>query len=110
MEEYLGRRVGEIECEVQCIVFHSGCKLVQWMYLSIFVQSMLLVRWTIIDRSGTLEFKATLLKYFHLKCFNFEDQQLFHAAYPLMQRTTTAETNMHASEALVRIGDYTGSR
>jgi len=23
---YLGRRVGEIECEVQCIVCHSGCK------------------------------------------------------------------------------------
>ena len=51
MEEYLGRRVGEIECEVQCIVFHSGCKQVQWMYLSFFVQSMLLVRWTIIDQN-----------------------------------------------------------
>ena len=27
-----------------------GCKWVQWMYLSFFVQSMLLVRWVIIDR------------------------------------------------------------
>jgi hypothetical protein len=44
--------------------------------------------------SGTLEYKATLLKYFPLKWFNFKDQQLFYAACPSKQRTTTAETSM----------------
>ena len=43
---------------------------------------------------GRLEYKATLLKYFPLKCFNFKDQQLFHAACLSMQRTTTTETSM----------------
>jgi hypothetical protein len=43
MQAYLGRRVGEIECEVQCI-------MPQWLQASamdvskFFVQSMLLVR------------------------------------------------------------------
>jgi len=29
-----------------------------------------------------------------MKWFNFEDQQLYHATYPLMQHTTTTETSM----------------
>jgi len=44
--------------------------------------------------SGTLEYKATLLKYFPLKWFNFEDQQLFYAACPSKQHTTTTEMSM----------------
>ena len=44
--------------------------------------------------SGTLEYKATLLECFPLKWFNFEDQQLFYAACPSKQHTTTAETSM----------------